>query len=96
MHAGRLDGVFLAVVALIPLAAFELVAPLPVAAQALEGAQRSAARLSAVLDQPASVDRALRREGHAARVSPRPPRARSARAARARRARGRSTASTST
>ncbi len=55
VHAGRLDGVFLAVVALIPLAAFELVAPLPVAAQALEGAQRSAARLSAVLDQPASV-----------------------------------------
>ena len=39
----------------IPLAAFELVSPLPVAAQALEGAQRSAARLSAVLDQPASV-----------------------------------------
>ncbi len=43
VHAGRLDGVFLAVVALIPLAAFELVVPLPVAAHALEGAQRSAA-----------------------------------------------------
>ena len=55
VHAGRLDGVFLAVVALIPLAAFELVSPLPVAAQALEGAQRSAARLSAVLDQPELV-----------------------------------------
>ena len=55
VHTGRLDGVLLAVVALIPLAAFELVAALPVAAQALEGAQRSAARLSAVLDQPASV-----------------------------------------
>ena len=55
VHTGRLDGVFLAVIALIPLAAFELISPLPVAAQALEGAQRSAARLSAVLDQPVSV-----------------------------------------
>jgi thiol reductant ABC exporter CydC subunit len=55
VHTGRLDGVFLAVIALIPLAAFELISPLPVAAQALESAQRSAARLSAVLDQPVSV-----------------------------------------
>ena len=37
VHAGRLDGVFLAVVALIPLAAFELVSPLPVAARGTPG-----------------------------------------------------------
>ena len=40
---GRLDGVFLAVVVLIPLAAFELVAGLPAATQALERVRRSAA-----------------------------------------------------
>ena len=55
VHAGHLQGVMLAVVALVPLAAFELVAPLPAAAQALEGAQRSAGRLNAVMDQPPPV-----------------------------------------
>jgi thiol reductant ABC exporter CydC subunit len=55
VHAGHLQGVMLAVVALIPLAAFELVAPLPAAAQALEGAQRSAGRLNAVMDQAPPV-----------------------------------------
>jgi thiol reductant ABC exporter CydC subunit len=55
VHDGRLDGVMLAVVALIPLAAFELVAPLPGAAQALEGARSSAARLEAVVDAPSPV-----------------------------------------
>ncbi len=55
VHAGRLQGVMLAVVALVPLAAFELVVPLPAAAQALEGAQRSAGRLNGVMDQPLPV-----------------------------------------
>jgi thiol reductant ABC exporter CydC subunit len=55
VHAGRLDGVMLAVVALIPLAAFELVIGLPTAAQSLEGARRSAARIDAVLDAPVPV-----------------------------------------
>jgi thiol reductant ABC exporter CydC subunit len=55
VHDGRLEGVMLAVVALVPLAAFELVAPLPVAAQALEGARSSAARLASVMDAPSPV-----------------------------------------
>ena len=55
VHDGRLEGVMLAVVALVPLAAFELVAPLPVAAQALEGARSSAARLASLMDAPSPV-----------------------------------------
>lgn len=55
VHDGRLDGVMLAVVALIPLAAFELVIGLPTAAQSLEGARRSTARINAVLDAPLPV-----------------------------------------
>ena len=55
VHDGRLDGVMLAVVVLIPLAAFELVVGLPAAAQSLEGARRSAARIYAVLDAPVPV-----------------------------------------
>jgi thiol reductant ABC exporter CydC subunit len=55
VHDGRLDGVMLAVVALIPLAAFELVIGLPAAAQSLEGARRSTARIDAVLDAPVPV-----------------------------------------
>ncbi len=55
VHDGRLQGVMLAVVALVPLAAFELVAPLPGAAQALEGARRSAARLEAVIEAPSPI-----------------------------------------
>jgi thiol reductant ABC exporter CydC subunit len=47
---GRLAPVLLAVIVLIPLAAFELVGGLPAAAQAFEGVRRSAARLFAVLD----------------------------------------------
>ncbi|HZM57411.1 MAG TPA: thiol reductant ABC exporter subunit CydC [Acidimicrobiales bacterium] len=55
VHTGRLGGVWLAVVALIPLAAFELVSGLPVAAQTLQRARRTAARLFAIIDAPDPV-----------------------------------------
>src|SRR5262249_56962902 len=45
VHAGRLDGVLLAGLALIPLRAFELVAGLPAAAPTLHRLRRTAARL---------------------------------------------------
>jgi thiol reductant ABC exporter CydC subunit len=51
VHDGRLPGVWLAVLALVPLAAFELVAPLPVATQSLQRARRAAHRLFAVMDR---------------------------------------------
>ncbi|HEY7952511.1 MAG TPA: thiol reductant ABC exporter subunit CydC [Solirubrobacteraceae bacterium] len=50
VRAGRLDGVLLAGIALIPLVAFELVAGLPSAAQALQGVRRAAARVQEVMD----------------------------------------------
>jgi thiol reductant ABC exporter CydC subunit len=88
VHDGRLEGVMLAVVALIPLAAFELVAPLPAAAQALEGARSSAARLASVMDAPSPVvepstpstvrstsRHSLRIRGVSARYTPEGPRA---------------------
>ena len=53
--AGRLDPVLLAVVALVPLAAFELVAGLPAATQELARVRRSAQRVDEVLDAPAPV-----------------------------------------
>lgn len=52
---GRLDGVLLAVVVLLPLAAFEVVAGLPLAAQQREQVRRSAARVDAVLDREPPV-----------------------------------------
>ncbi|WP_218010576.1 thiol reductant ABC exporter subunit CydC [Actinomadura chibensis] len=55
VRAGTLDGVLLAVVVLLPLAAFEVVAGLPLAAQYLERVRRSAARVFAVLDTPEPV-----------------------------------------
>jgi ATP-binding cassette subfamily C protein CydC len=55
VHRGRLDGVVLAVIGLIPLAAFELVVGLPVATQALERARRAAQRVFAVIDAPPAV-----------------------------------------
>jgi thiol reductant ABC exporter CydC subunit len=48
VHSGRLQGPLLAVLALTPLAAFEMVAVLPAAAQFLERARQSAARVFAV------------------------------------------------
>ncbi|WP_202124915.1 thiol reductant ABC exporter subunit CydC [Actinomadura physcomitrii] len=55
VRTGALDGVLLAVIVLLPLAAFEVVAGLPLAAQQLERVRRSAARIFAVLDAPAPV-----------------------------------------
>ncbi|TMQ93974.1 thiol reductant ABC exporter subunit CydC [Actinomadura soli] len=56
VRSGTLDGVLLAVVVLLPLAAFEVVAGLPLAAQYLERVRRSATRIFAVLDTPEPVN----------------------------------------
>ncbi|MGH3243948.1 MAG: thiol reductant ABC exporter subunit CydC [Spirillospora sp.] len=56
VRSGKLDGVLLAVVVLLPLAAFEVVAGLPVAAQYLERVRRSATRVFAVLDSAEPVN----------------------------------------
>jgi thiol reductant ABC exporter CydC subunit len=55
VHSGRLAGVWLAVIALVPLAAFELVSGLPAATQTLQRSRRAAARLFAISDAPAPV-----------------------------------------
>jgi thiol reductant ABC exporter CydC subunit len=55
VHAGQLGGPFLAVIVLIPLAAFEVAVGLPAASQALEGVRRSAGRVFAVIDAPSPV-----------------------------------------
>lgn len=55
VHAGRLDGVLLAGLALIPLVAFELVTGLPAATQTLQRVRRCAARVFEVMDTPAPV-----------------------------------------
>ena len=54
-HAGHLDGALLAVLALVPLAAFELVAPLPAATQALQRSRTAAGRVFAATDASAPV-----------------------------------------
>ena len=54
-HAGRLEGVLLAGIALIPLVAFELVTGLPGATQTLQRVRRSAARVFEVMDTPPPV-----------------------------------------
>ena len=55
VHAGHLNGVLLAGLALIPLVAFELVAGLPGATQTLQRVRRCAARVFEVMDTPAPV-----------------------------------------
>jgi ATP-binding cassette subfamily C protein CydC len=55
-HGGHLDGALLAVLALVPLAAFELVAPLPAGTQALERCRTAAGRVFAAMDAAAPVD----------------------------------------
>jgi thiol reductant ABC exporter CydC subunit len=55
VRSGQLEGVLLAVIVLVPLAAFELVAGLPAAAQSFEQVRHSAARVFAVIDAPPSV-----------------------------------------
>jgi thiol reductant ABC exporter CydC subunit len=55
VRSGRLDGVLLAVIALVPLAAFELLSDIPTAAQTLRRVRRAAARTFAILDTPPPV-----------------------------------------
>jgi thiol reductant ABC exporter CydC subunit len=55
VHAGRMNGVLLAGIALVPLVAFELVAVLPSATQTLQRVRRSAARVFEVIDTVAPV-----------------------------------------
>jgi len=55
VRSGRLDGVTLAVVVLVPLVAFEAVQQLPTALGALSRARRSGERLLHVVDTPAPV-----------------------------------------
>lgn len=55
VRAGSLDGVLLAVVVLTPLAAFELVAPLPMAAQQLARVREASRRVVEVLEAPEPV-----------------------------------------
>jgi thiol reductant ABC exporter CydC subunit len=54
-HAGSLNGALLAVLALVPLAAFELASPLPAATQALQRSRVAAARVFEAMDAPAAV-----------------------------------------
>jgi thiol reductant ABC exporter CydC subunit len=49
-HAGSLNGALLAVLALVPLAAFELASPLPAATQALQRSRVAAARVFEAVD----------------------------------------------
>jgi thiol reductant ABC exporter CydC subunit len=60
VHAGRLNGVLLAGIALIPLVAFELVSGLPTATQTLQRVRRAAARIQEVLDTPPPVAESVR------------------------------------
>ena len=50
VHAGSLNGALLAVLALVPLAAFELVSPLPAATQSLQRARVAAGRVFDAMD----------------------------------------------
>ncbi len=54
-HAGSLNGALLGVVALVPLAAFELASPLPAATQALQRSRVAAARVFDAMDAPVVV-----------------------------------------
>ena len=54
-HAGSLNGALLAVLALVPLATFELASPLPAATQALQRSRVAAARVFEAMDAPAVV-----------------------------------------
>jgi ATP-binding cassette subfamily C protein CydC len=55
VNAGHLPGVYLAVLALVALTSFEAIAPLPLAAQHLEGSLQSARRLLEIVDAPPEV-----------------------------------------
>jgi len=68
VHEGRLDGVLLAGIALIPLVAFELVTGLPSATQTLQRVRRSAARVFEVMHAPPPI----LEPAHPIALSPRP------------------------
>jgi thiol reductant ABC exporter CydC subunit len=55
VRTGRMDGVLLAGIALVPLVAFELVTGLPAATQTLQRVRRAAARVQEVIDTPPPV-----------------------------------------
>ena len=55
-HGGHLDGALLAVLALVPLAAFELVAPLPAGTQALQRCRTAAGRVFAAMEADSPVE----------------------------------------
>ncbi|MFP8961582.1 thiol reductant ABC exporter subunit CydD [Streptomyces nanhaiensis] len=55
VHGGRLDGLLMAVVVLTPLAAFEAVSGMPLAAQHRQRTRRSAERVHEVIDAPVPV-----------------------------------------
>ncbi len=55
-HGGSLNGALLAVLALVPLAAFELASPLPAATQALQRSRVAAARVFEAMDAPTVVN----------------------------------------
>jgi thiol reductant ABC exporter CydC subunit len=77
VHAGRLEGVLLAGIALIPLVAFELVTGLPSATQTLQRVRRSAARVFEVMDKSPPVTE----PAHPISLAPRAPAARVSRPA---------------
>lgn len=54
-HGGSMNGALLAALALVPLAAFELVSPLPAATQALQRCRVAAGRVFSVMDAPGVV-----------------------------------------
>ena len=77
VHAGRLEGPLLAVLALTPLAVFEMVTGLPAAAQSLQRVRESAARVFDVMDAaPALTSPAGTRTAGTAPARPSPPGAR--------------------
>jgi len=76
VRAGTLDGVLLAVVVLTPLAAFELVAPIPAAAAAAGRARTALGRVFAILDRPAAAPARAGDQPVRARTGDQPVRAR--------------------
>jgi thiol reductant ABC exporter CydC subunit len=68
VHTGRLEGVLLAGIALIPLVAFELVTGLPSATQTLQRVRRSAARVFEVMNTPPPISE----PAHPVALSPEP------------------------
>jgi thiol reductant ABC exporter CydC subunit len=68
VHGGELDVVLLAVIAVVPLAVFELATPLPAATQTLQRVRQSLGRVSQVLD----TDPLIVEPAHPAAIPPGP------------------------